>query len=202
MLVAQGHKHYMITIANGTFAVNMRAKSIESPELRCQDAVLTTVANVFVRSADGAGPGIPGRRWASRLLLLASLLWPAAPTRAEEIVLVTNPATNATVPLPRNTLYAVFGMRLNTWPDGSPVKVFVLPDDDPVYVAFCKQVLRVFPHQMRSAWDRLVYSGTGQAPIEVSSEEEMRSRVATTPGAIGALTRKMIDDRVKVLALD
>jgi hypothetical protein len=46
---------------------------------------------------------------------------------------------------------------------------------------------------MRSAWDRLVYSGTGQAPLEVSSEEEMRAKIASTPGAIGYLKTVSID---------
>ncbi|MGH8474048.1 MAG: hypothetical protein ACREVJ_16730, partial [Gammaproteobacteria bacterium] len=89
-----------------------------------------------------------------------------------------------------------------------------------VHVMFCKQILGVFPHQYRSAWDRLVYSGTGQAPLEVASEEEMRARVAGTrgeapvvvgseeemrtrvagtSGAIGYLSRKMIDESVTVL---
>ena len=40
-----------------------------------------------------------------------------------------------------------------------------------------------------SAWDRLVFSGTGQAPDTVTSTEEMLARVASTPGAIGYLSQ-------------
>ncbi|HMU65166.1 MAG TPA: hypothetical protein PKD35_10845, partial [Nitrosomonas sp.] len=29
----------------------------------------------------------------------------------------------------RNSLRAAFGMRLKTWPNGMPVRVFVMPDD-------------------------------------------------------------------------
>ena len=82
---------------------------------------------------------------------------------------------------------------------GRSIRVYVLPDDNAVHVAFSKQILGVFPHQLRTAWDRLVYSGTGQAPLEVASEEEMRARVAGTAGAIGYLSRKMIDESVTVL---
>ena len=43
----------------------------------------------------------------------------------------------------------------------------------------------MFSHRLRKTWDRLVFTGTGQAPIEVNTIEEMRSRVMNTPGAIG-----------------
>lgn len=90
----------------------------------------------------------------------------------------------------RQTLRAIFSMRLRQWPDGKPVTVFVLPTSHPVHVAFCKEVLGVFPHQLQRAWDRLVYSGTGQAPVEVNSLEEMTQRVRDTPGAIGYLAKE------------
>ncbi|WP_054773383.1 hypothetical protein [Methylogaea oryzae] len=92
-------------------------------------------------------------------------------------------------------------MRLRTWPNGSAIKVFVLPDNHPAHIAFCKQVLRVFPHEMRNAWDRLVFSGTGQAPIEVATEEEMRAKIAAMPGAIGYLPNVMTGDAIAVIPI-
>ena len=53
------------------------------------------------------------------------------------------------------------------------VKVFVLADDHELHRAFAKQVLGLFPYQLRSIWDRQVFSGTGQAPIPVADEAEM-----------------------------
>lgn len=104
--------------------------------------------------------------------------------------------------LSRNSLRAIFGMRLRAWQDGSPVRVFVLPDDASLHNLFAKEKLSIFPYQLRSAWDRLIFSGTGQAPFLVNSEEEMRIRVATTPGAIGYLKRVNIDDSVQILHVD
>lgn len=97
-----------------------------------------------------------------------------------------------------NTVRAIFGMRLRAWPDGQPTQVFVLYDQHPLHVAFSKEVLNIFPHQLRLAWDRLVYSGTGQAPYQVGSEAEMRFLVSNTPGAIGYLGETMINDTVRV----
>ncbi|MGH8473458.1 MAG: hypothetical protein ACREVJ_13600, partial [Gammaproteobacteria bacterium] len=133
------------------------------------------------------------------------------------MVVAVNPGAPAGEAIARNTLSAIFGMRLRAWEDGTPIRVYVLPDNHAVHVMFCKQILGVFPHQYRTAWDRLVFSGTGQAPLEVGSEEEMRARVAGasgeapvvvdseeemrtrvagTSGAIGYLSRKMIDESV------
>jgi ABC-type phosphate transport system substrate-binding protein len=134
--------------------------------------------------------------WLARALLFHAFLCVTAAAYAQEVV------RNPDVPqqeLALSTVRAIFGMRLRTWSDGTPIHVFVLPDEDPLHAAFAKRVLQVFPNQLRSAWDRLVYSGTGQAPAQVDSQEEMRAKVATTPGAVGYLTEGITDDSVRVL---
>lgn len=103
--------------------------------------------------------------------------------------------------LSRNELRAIFFMRRRTWPDGTPIQVFVLPDDRPLHQAFCKQILNVYPHQLRRAWDRGVFSGTGQAPIEVETIEEMQEKVASSQGAIGYIGRDHLDASVKAVTV-
>jgi ABC-type phosphate transport system substrate-binding protein len=100
-----------------------------------------------------------------------------------------------------NLLRAIFSMRLRTWPDGKAIKVFVLEDNDALHHVFSKEKLNVFPYQLRLAWDRLVFSGTGQAPINVDSQEEMLSKIASTPGAIGYLETSYISDDIHVLQI-
>jgi len=79
----------------------------------------------------------------------------------------------------------IFTMRSQSWPDGSPIKVFVLRDENPLHKQFSKTHLHVFPYKLRRIWDRNIYSGTGNAPTTVDSEEEMIEAIATHPGAIG-----------------
>jgi len=119
---------------------------------------------------------------------------------AEVYAVAVNPSISEQT-ISRNALRAILGMRLQVWPDGNPIKVFVLPDDDPIHTGFSKEVINVFPYQLRAAWDRLVFSGTGQAPIEVRTEEEMRIKIAATPGAIGYLREAMVNDQVHVLQI-
>ncbi|MGR8979935.1 MAG: hypothetical protein ACU84H_07600 [Gammaproteobacteria bacterium] len=87
----------------------------------------------------------------------------------------------------KNGLSAIFKMRLRSWSDGSNITVFVLNDDNPLHKQFCKQILNVFPHQMRRYWNKLVFSGTGQAPIELENKDAMINKLINTPGAIGYL---------------
>ena len=114
--------------------------------------------------------------------------------------IVTNPSVGETA-LSVNSLRSIFSMSLKIWPDGTKIRVFVLSDDDRLHKAVSKEKLNVFPYQLRSTWDRLVFSGTGQAPIRVNSVEEMHDKVANTPGAIGYLWRANINENVNVLQI-
>lgn len=95
-----------------------------------------------------------------------------------------------------NTARSLFGMRQTSWPDGNPVHIFVLPEQHALHASFCKETLNLYPYQLQQSWNRLVYSGTGQAPTEVSSEQEMLARVASTPGAIGYVNKVNSNDAV------
>jgi ABC-type phosphate transport system substrate-binding protein len=101
--------------------------------------------------------------------------------------------------LTRNELQAVFTMRLRAWSNGVPVRVFVLADASPLHADFAKEKLSIFPYVLRNYWDRMVFSGTGQFPIELGSPGEMHDRIAETPGSIGYLPLELIDQRVRAL---
>jgi len=98
-----------------------------------------------------------------------------------------------------NEVRAMFVMRLTQWKNGETIKVFVLTDDHPVHKSFTKNNLNMFPHQLRSIWNRLVYSGTGTAPTQVSSLEEMQEAISNTPNAIGYLDSPSENSKVHSL---
>lgn len=151
------------------------------------------------RQLTAAVLGREGRFRVATLLLLALAVGPLRIAMAAgEPVVIVNPEV-PTTNLGANALRAIFGMRLRAWPDGSAARVYVLKDDSQTHVQFAKQQLSIFPHQLRRAWDRLVYSGTGQAPRTVDSEAEMIAQVASTPGAIGYVSEEMVNDNVRVV---
>lgn len=87
----------------------------------------------------------------------------------------------------REQLREVFFARQTRWPDGKPIRAFVLPDQHPLHIRFSKEILGVYPYQLRAAWDRMIYSGTGVPPTVVENVEEMRNKIEQTPGGIGYL---------------
>lgn len=125
------------------------------------------------------------RNWALPCLLVVLLLATGV-ARAQTVTIITNP-DRASIPLDRNLLRAIFSMRLRNWPDQLPARVFVMADDSAIHAQFCREQLGTYPYVLRGSWDRLVFTGTGLAPTQVSTEEEMKRRVETTPGGIGYL---------------
>ena len=132
------------------------------------------------------------------LLLLLLLAWGGFSPTASAQQLIVHPGVSITEER-KSGVRALFTMRLSRWPDGMPVQVFVLPDQDVTHFDFAKGVLGVLPQQLRRAWDRAVFSGTGQAPTEVLDESEMLDRVAETPGAVGYVSDGVADERVRVV---
>lgn len=128
---------------------------------------------------------VVARAW--RVAVAGCLLALAAEVPAAEVEIVAQ--GERSVRLDTVSLRAIFSVRVRSWPDGTPVKVFVLPDDHPLHQQFCREWLGTFPYVLRASWDRLVFTGTGIAPEVVGSEEEMRRKVARTRGAIGYVRR-------------
>lgn len=100
------------------------------------------------------------------------------------------------------SLRNLYTLRQTQWPDGQPVVVYVLPDNHPVHERFAKDTLGLYPYRLRQIWDRQSFSGMARAPIEVSSEAEMRTRVRATPGAIGYTSKDIPYEGIKTLRLD
>ncbi len=116
--------------------------------------------------------------------------------RAQEVIAHPDVDLHA---IDRNLARLLISMRITQWPNKRPVAVFVLPDNHPLHQEFAKRVLEVYPYQLRSTWDRQVFSGTGQAPQEVSDENMMIERVSQTAGAIGYVSRAPDSAKIKII---
>lgn len=119
---------------------------------------------------------------------------------AASLTLITHPSVGVES-LTQNEARLYMTMRLNLWPDGRRTQVFVLPDNNPLHVAVSKEILGLYPYQLRRAWDRQLFSGTGPAPITVGTEAELIKRVAETPGAIGYAESRGLGASVRKLEI-
>ena len=122
----------------------------------------------------------------TRLSVAAILFFSAAnPGIAAELTVKLSDGFPEISKLNREQLREIFFVRQTRWPDGQPIRAFVLPDQHPLHVRFAKEILGVYPYQLRAAWDRMVYSGTGVPPTVVETVEEMLNNIEQTPGGIG-----------------
>ena len=128
---------------------------------------------------------------AALLLVLSSGAYPQEGASSVDVIISPSLASTK---LDRSLLRAVFTMRVRQWPDGSPIRVFVLPDDDPLSDLFYRERLGMYSYVLRRAWDRMVFTGTGFAPTIVRTEREMIERVRSTPGAIGYVGKRELSD--------
>lgn len=123
--------------------------------------------------------------WISIRILITLLFLVSQDIPAQNVIANVQVETKQ---LSKTTARSIFAMRVHQWPDGTPIKVFVLQDQNPTHNEFCKSILGMFPYQLRRIWDRQVFSGTGAAPVVVNSEQEMLNAVASTEGAIGYIS--------------
>ena len=90
-------------------------------------------------------------------------------------------------------------MRQTTWSNGQAITVYVLSNQHLTHQLFSTQVLGMFPYQLDRIWNKLVYSGLGEEPIKVQSEQEMLERVSQKPGAIGYVMQHINGDNVNII---
>lgn len=129
---------------------------------------------------------LPLPRWGLIVLIALIGLLGAPTVRADDanVEIFTHASIDQQY-LTRSFLRAVFSLRVRTWPDGQPIRVFVLDDSDPLHIRFCQEHLATYPYVLRKSWNRTSYTGTGLLPVRVDSIEDMRRRVERTQGAIG-----------------
>jgi hypothetical protein len=99
-------------------------------------------------------------------------------------------------------LRGIFTMRQIQWPDGSPVYVLVMPDDNLLHQQFSREQLRLFPYQLTNIWDKLSFSGTGSRPRLVADVAEMQQLLRTLPGSIGYLPQFQPDSGFKEVRIE
>lgn len=132
--------------------------------------------------------------------VLAIFLVVAAFAVFSPIAIATEIVVNKSVPATdysTEDVRAIFTMQKRFWLNNKQIKVYTLSDSSPLHKEFVKNQLKMFPHQIRMVWDRMTFSGTGIAPIELDSEQEMHDKIANTPDSIGYLSHKPNNENIR-----
>jgi ABC-type phosphate transport system substrate-binding protein len=138
-------------------------------------------------------------RW--RVVLTGVMLAAAAASASEFKVIVNtaNPKTSITA----EELSELFLRKTLTWPNGKAVVPTDLSPDSPVRASFSMAVHERDVPAIKSYWQRQIFSGRAVPPVEHTSEEDLVSFVASTPGAVGYVAPSTeLTSRVKVLEVE
>ena len=82
---------------------------------------------------------------------------------------------------------------------GVTVKPLDLPNSGATRDDFYQQVAGKSAEQMKSYWARMIFTGRGMPPREVSSEREMGMLVGSDPGFVGYLEESRVPPGLKVV---
>ena len=93
----------------------------------------------------------------------------------------------------------IFLGKMTKWADGTPVTVIEHKDGDAAKDEFYNKVVGKSPSQLKAYWAKLVFTGEGVPPKEYSGDRAVKTRVSSTPGAVGYVSDGSADNSVKVL---
>jgi ABC-type phosphate transport system substrate-binding protein len=118
-----------------------------------------------------------------------------------DLVVVVSPR-NPVTGLTRNQVADIFLGRSVQFPDGSRAVPLDQPESSPVRSAFNDRVLGRSAAQIRAHWAKIIFTGRGRPPQDVSGCAEVKNAIAEDPRAIGYIERSSVDASVVVVTIE
>jgi len=133
-----------------------------------------------------------------QLLFIAALI---SSFSVHSITVIANPSVNISS-LTTAQLRRIYSMRQTQWPNQQPIVVYVLPSKQQLHRVFSKKILHMFPYQLDRIWNKLTYSGVGNAPIVVNNADALINAVKHTVGAIGYAEDNVDKDQLHIITIN
>lgn len=123
-----------------------------------------------------------------------------APSAFAELAVIVHP-TNSLSKISKSELSDIYLGRSEEFPNGSDAEPLDQESQSPARRQFNKAVLGMDEGALKSYWSKLMFSGKGQPPEELSGDDEVRSAVAANPRAIGYVDKSAVNNSVKVIMI-
>src|SRR5262245_15789103 len=114
--------------------------------------------------------------------------------------IIVNPA-NHIDSIERGFLSDVYLKKVATWHNDWTVRPVQLSRRFPLRDQFTREVLKKSPTQLRSYWNRQIFSGKGVPPPDLESEDDVIRYVLSNKGAIGYLAAGVNPRGARVIRL-
>ncbi len=119
-------------------------------------------------------------------------------TVVAEVAIVVHPSNAAT--LNPEAIAQIYLGRSKSFPDGKAALPLGQAEGSKTTEQFNQKVLNKSGSQIKAYWSKLVFTGKGTPPKEISSDAEMLDLVSQNPSVIGYVDKASVTDKVKVLA--
>ena len=131
-----------------------------------------------------------------KLLLILTSLWLTAAAQAG-ILIIAHPANSNTISA--EELQRIYTGKTSSFANGDAAVPLNLADDNTLRAQFDQKALGRSSSQVKAYWSKLVFTGKGTPPKEVSSEAEMLKLVSSNPNLLGYVDSSADTSGVKVL---
>jgi ABC-type phosphate transport system substrate-binding protein len=103
--------------------------------------------------------------------------------------------------LSKNQVIDIFLGRTNRFPNGEPAVPIDQAEGSEIRDLFYQQYANRSPAQLKAYWSRILFTGKGEPPREVSPSERVKRVLAENPHFIGYIERAEVDANVKMVLL-
>jgi hypothetical protein len=128
-----------------------------------------------------------------------ALIFACTAARAQDVILVVNKSVSISAISSGEVRDLFTGVR-SRFSDGSRA-VPVILKGGPAHEVFLRNYVGDNPDEFRVRWRKAVFTGQGSMLKELNSESALQDYIASTPGAIGYVSRVTAGDSVKVLTV-
>lgn len=157
-----------------------------------------TLGAVHASDDSAATQRIMTRSGRTRLLCIGLALILASHTVMADVVAVVS-AKSAITTLTKTQLADIFLGRVSRFPNGAQAVPVDQAEEAPARAVFYAQLVGRSAPQMKAYWSKIIFTGRGQPPQEVRSNEELKRRIAQDSNAIGYIDESLVDDSIKVV---
>lgn len=121
----------------------------------------------------------------------------AGGTAADVVAVVS--ARNPVTTLSKNQVVDIFLGKASRFPDGSPAVPVDQIEGSAARDEFYARFAGKSPAQLKAHWSKIIFTGRGQPPREVSNDAAVKKLIAEHPNSIGYIEKNLVDGSVKVL---
>jgi ABC-type phosphate transport system substrate-binding protein len=130
--------------------------------------------------------------------LVALALSVGAGAAAADVVAVVS-SKGAVTALSKSQVVDIFLGKTSRFPDGEQAVPIDQVEGSAARDEFYTTFTGKSAAQIKAHWSKIIFTGRGQPPKEVSNSIEVKKQVAGNPKAIGYIERSLVDGSVRVL---